>query len=51
MSLRPMGSNNSTGFKDDVYDAVVMLGGFSPGNISPTAITEILRVTKPGTIN
>ncbi len=45
---RPLGGQNSSGLKDDVYDAVVMLGGFSPGNIAPTAFSEILRITKPG---
>jgi len=39
---------NSSGLKDDVYDAVVILGGFRPGNIPPTALGEILRITKPG---
>ncbi len=49
MFFRALGGSNSTGLKDDVYDAVVMLGGFSPGNIAPTGFSEILRITKPGT--
>ena len=43
-----MKGENSSGLLDDVYDAVVMLGGFSPGNIPPTSFDEILRITKPG---
>lgn len=46
---RPITGLNSSGLKEDVYDAVVMVGGFCPDNICPTALTEIFRITKPGT--
>ena len=44
---RSIDGTNSSGLKEDVYDAVVMIGGFSPGNVAPSAIVEILRITKP----
>ena len=40
---RTMGGLNSTGLNDDVYDAVVIVGGFNPSSLE-----EILRITKSG---
>ena len=40
---RSFDHHNLTGIREDVYDAVVMVGG-----ISPEAIQELLRVTRPG---
>lgn len=44
---REMTSVNSTGLNEDIYDAVVTVGGFSPGKVPPKAFKELLRVTKP----
>lgn len=33
---------------DETYDVVMCSNGFAPGQIYPSAITEILRVMRPG---
>lgn len=40
---RKISGLNSTGLREDIYDAVVMVGGFEPSGIN-----ELLRITKPG---
>ncbi|TRY68492.1 hypothetical protein TCAL_11274, partial [Tigriopus californicus] len=44
---KTVGGINSTGLKDDLYDAVVMVGGFCPSKMTPKAFNELLRITKP----
>ena len=39
---------NSTGFNEDVYDAVVVVGG---AGLTPEALNELMRITKPGTVD
>ena len=39
-----------TPIPDDTYDALVCCAGFFQGLISPTAFSELLRITRPGGI-
>ena len=34
--------------KNDIYDGVVSSGTFTHGHVGPSAIVELVRVTKPG---
>ena len=41
-----MNKLNASGLKEDIYDAVVTVGGFGPDK--NTVMSEIMRITKPG---
>jgi len=40
--------NRPLDIKNDCYDAVVCSGSFSYGHVEPTALNELVRITKPG---
>jgi hypothetical protein len=45
---RQLSGINSTGLRDDVYDAVVMVGVGGFGDHPATVLGEMIRITKPG---
>lgn len=43
-----MEKSKPTSIPDDTYDALICCAGFFPGLISPLALPELVRITKPG---
>lgn len=39
---------NTSGLNEDVYDVILMVGGFRPKGVSPKALNELFRVLRPG---
>jgi ubiquinone/menaquinone biosynthesis C-methylase UbiE len=40
--------NMMTGFKENQYDVILSCGVFTLGHVPPTALEELIRITKPG---